>query len=125
MIVLYKAATQNVVLTLTEKQLLVNPNYLFVFTNRTTNVKTSFIKLNAADTSLYKDRYNKFSFVVDTLFPSGKVGFYVYNVYEQVSDTNTDPAGLNLLETGMMEIKPATAPQIFTERESVNTFITA
>lgn len=121
MVALTIGSTQNVYLTLTEKQLLTDPNYLFVFTQRTTGTEYKFVKLNATDTSLFKDRYNKFSFVVNTLFPSAKRGLYVYNVYEQVSAVNTDPTGLNLLETGLMEILQTT--EIFTEPDSSSSFI--
>ena len=107
MIVLTKGQTQDVILTLTEKQLITNPNYLFVFTGCVTNKKVKFVKLNAADISLYKDRYNKFSFTVNTLFPNEPIQEYLYEVYEQTSTTNTDPTGLNLLETGIMKLLPA------------------
>ena len=58
---LTKGQTQGVILTLTEKELLTTPNYLFVFTNRSSNTTVSFIKLYATDLSLYKDRFNEFS----------------------------------------------------------------
>jgi hypothetical protein len=104
MIHLTKGQTDSIILTLTEKQLLTNPNYLFVFTNRSSNLQVKFIQLNAADVSLYKDRYNKFSIVTNTYFGSSLNGQYVYNIYEQVSTSNTDPTGLNLLETGILEL---------------------
>lgn len=104
MIRLTKGQTQNIILTLTEKQLLTNPNYLFIFTNRSANTEVKFVKLNATDVSLYKDRYNEFSIVTDTYFGSQLNGQYDYEVYEQSSPTNTNPAGLNLLESGIMEL---------------------
>lgn len=104
MIHLTKGQTDSIILTLTEKQLLTNPNYLFVFTNRSSNLQVKFVQLNAADVSLYKDRYNKFSIVTNTYFGSSLNGQYVYNIYEQVSTSNTDPTGLNLLETGILEL---------------------
>ena len=104
MIHLTKGQTNSIVLTLTEKQLLTNPNYLFVFTNRSSNLQVKFVQLNAADISLYKDRYNEFSIVTNTYFGSSLNGQYVYNIYEQVSTSNTDPTGLNLLETGILEL---------------------
>lgn len=118
--VLTRGATQNVYLTLTEKEVLINPNYLFVFTNVSSNRTVSFVKLNATDTSLYKSRYNKFSFIVNTLFPAALLGQYNYNIYEQASAVNTDPTGLTLLETGLMELKETTV--IFTNHTSVNTY---
>ena len=104
MIRLTKGQTQNIILTLTEKQLLTNPNYLFVFTNRSANTEIKFVKLNATDVSIFKDRYNEFSIVTNTNFGSSLNGQYVYEVYEQASTTNTNPTGLNLLETGIMEL---------------------
>jgi hypothetical protein len=102
MIHLTKGETNIVVLTLTEKQLLSNPNYLFVFTNRSSNEVISFVKLNATDTSAYKDRFNQFSIVTNTYFSSSLEGQYTYEIYEQVSTSNTNPSGLNKLETGIM-----------------------
>ena len=114
MIVLTKGQTQNIFLTLTEKQLLVDPNYLFVFTGVTTNTQVKFVKLNATDTSLYKNRYNKFEFVVNTLFANRDAEQFIYNVYEQASTTNTDPTGLNLLETGICVLNEAST-EVFTQ----------
>ena len=105
MIQLTKGVTQNIILTLTEKQLLTNPNYLFVFTNRSSNVIVKFVVLNGADTSLYKDRYNKFSIVTNTNFSSALNGQYTYEIYEQASTSNTNISGLNKLETGIMELQ--------------------
>jgi hypothetical protein len=104
MIRLIKGQTQSIILTLTEKQLLTNPNYLFVFTNRSANTEVKFVKLNATDISIFKDRYNEFSIVTNTNFGSSLNGQYVYEVYEQTSTTNLNPTGLNLLETGIMEL---------------------
>jgi hypothetical protein len=104
MIHLTKGQTNSIILTLTEKQLLTNPNYLFVFTNRSSNLQVKFVQLNAADISLYKDRYNEFSIVTNTYFGSSLNGQYVYSIYEQASTSNTNPAGLNLLETGILEL---------------------
>ena len=102
MIQLIKGTTANVILTLTEKQLIVAPNYLFVFTNRTTNYDVKFILLNAKDLSLYKERFNKFSIKVDSYFSNKLNGQYDYSIYEQTSSQNTDVTGLNLLESGVM-----------------------
>lgn len=102
MIHLTKTETNTIVLTLTEKQLLTNPNYLFVFTNRSTNLEVKFVKLYASDTSLYKDRYNEFSIVTNTYFVTALEGQYTYEIYEQASTSNTNPSGLNKLETGIM-----------------------
>jgi hypothetical protein len=115
-----KGQTQNIILTLTEKQLLTNPNYLFVFTNRSANTEVKFVRLNATDLSLYKDRYNEFSIVTNTNFGSSLNGQYVYQIYEQASTSNTNPTGLNLLETGIMEL--VGTPFEFTEYSTTDTY---
>jgi hypothetical protein len=115
-----KGQTQNIILTLTEKQLLTNPNYLFVFTNRSANTEVKFVKLNATDVSLYKDRYNEFSIVTNTNFGSSLNGQYVYQIYEQASTSNTNPTGLNLLEMGIMEL--VGTPFEFTEYSTTDTY---
>ena len=118
MLILTKGVTSNIVVTLTEKQLLTAPNYLFIFTGRTTNTEVKFILLNAADVSQYKQRYNKFS-IANTLFSTAKIEQYIYNIYEQTSTTNLNPQGLNLLETGIMDLKQSVT--IFTSPEGVET----
>lgn len=113
MIQLIKGTTANVILTLTEKQLISAPNYLFVFTNRTTNYDVKFILVNAKDLSLYKERFNKFSIKVDSYFSNKLNGQWDYSVYEQTSSQNTDVTGLNLLESGVMILSEAET--IYTE----------
>ena len=118
MIVLTKGVTSNIIVTLTEKQLLTNPNYLFIFRGRTTDTEVKFVLLNNADVSPSKTRYNKFS-LSNTLFTSAKIQQYTYNVYEQTSTTNLDPSGLNLLETGIMDLKESVT--VFTEPQGAET----
>jgi hypothetical protein len=108
MIHLTKGETNTIVMTLTEKQLLTNPNYLFVFTNRSSNNAIKFVVLNTSDISQYKDRYNEFSIVTNTNFSSALEGQYTYEVYEQVSSSNTNITGLNKLETGIMWLSGST-----------------
>jgi hypothetical protein len=108
MIHLTKGETNTIVMTLTEKQLLTNPNYLFVFTNRSSNNLVKFVVLNASDISLYKDRYNEFNIVTNTNFSSALEGQYTYEVYEQTSTSNLNITGLNKLETGIMWLSGST-----------------
>jgi len=117
---LIKGQTQNIILTLTEKQLLTSPNYLFIFENRSTNTDIKFVRLNNTDISAYKDRYNEFTIVVNSYFNTALNGQYTYTIYEQTSTTNTNPTGLNLLETGIMELEGTTIS--FTEYETTSTF---
>jgi hypothetical protein len=120
MIQLTKGQTQYIYLTLTEKQLLSNPNYLFIFTNRSSNLEVKFVLLNAADVSQYKDRYNKFQIVTNTYFGSSLNGQWTYDVYEQTSTSNTNPAGLNKLESGIMMLNQAST--VFTEYATTDTY---
>jgi hypothetical protein len=120
MIRLTKGQTQIVILTLTEKQLLTNPNYLFVFTNRSANTEIKFVRLNNTDLSQYKDRYNEFSIVTNTNFSTALNGQYDYVVYEQTSTSNLNPAGLNALESGIMEL--VGTPFEFTEYNTTDTY---
>jgi hypothetical protein len=108
MIHLTKGETNTIVMTLTEKQLLANPNYLFVFTNRSSNNVIKFVVLNASDISQYKDRYNEFNIVTNTNFATALEGQYTYEVYEQTSTSNTNITGLNKLETGIMWLSGST-----------------
>jgi hypothetical protein len=117
---LTKGQTQNIILTLTEKQTLTSPNYLFIFENRSTNTDIKFVKLNNTDISAYKERYNEFSIVVNSYFNTALNGQYTYSVYEQTSTSNTNPTGLNLLESGIMELEGTTIS--FTEYETTSTF---
>ena len=120
MIRLTKGATQNIILTLTEKELLTNPNYLFVFTNRSANTEVKFVRLNNTDISQYKDRYNEFSIVTNTNFSTALNGQYDYDIYEQTSTSNLNTAGLNLLESGIMEL--VGTPFNFTEYTTTDTY---
>jgi hypothetical protein len=120
MIRLTKGQTQNIILTLTEKQLLTNPNYLFVFTNRSANTEVKFVRLNNTDISQYKERYNEFSIVTNTNFSTALNGQYDYDIYEQTSTSNLNPAGLNLLESGIMEL--VGTPFNFTEYTTTDTY---
>lgn len=104
MIQLTKGATQNIILTLTEKATTASPIFLFVFTNRSSNEEVKFIKPNNLDISLHIERYDKFSIVTNTYFEDSLEGQYTYNVYQNSDLTNLDPTGLVLLENGIMEL---------------------
>ena len=124
MIYLTKGATSQIVLTLTEKQTLAAPNYLFRFVHRATNVEVKFVLLNAADTSAYKERFNQFSIVTNTYFQNSDSGEWEYFIYEQTSTTNTDPASATgLIEVGIMRLSESTTFS-FTKYQTKNTYIT-
>lgn len=122
MIYLTKGQTSDVIVTLTEKQTLAAPNYLFYFINRSSNDVVSFVKLFSDDISAYKERYNKFSINAASYFNSKLSGEWTYYIYEQASTTNTDPTqATGLLETGILRVDESTAFE-FTEYETNNTF---
>lgn len=99
--------SESVVVTLNEKRTLTSGFYLFVFEHITTRQIVTKIFGFGEDESSYSDRYNKFTFNVSSLFDNKSIGEWVYNVYEQSSGTNTDPTGLTLVESGLMQLNPA------------------
>jgi hypothetical protein len=122
MIYLIKGQTSDVIVTLTEKQTLTAPNYLFYFINRTSNDVVAFVKLNNTDTSAYKDRFNKFSINATTFFTNKLSGEWTYYIYEQASTSNVNPdLAASLLETGILRLSDSTTFE-FTEYETNNTF---
>lgn len=120
MIVLTKGQIQNVYFTLTEKQTISSPNYLFVFEQRSTNTEVKFVLTNAKDLSSHKDRYNKFLLNVNQYFLSKLNGQYTYSVYQQTSATNTTTTGLTLLESGIMMLKES--EDVYTEYSTTDTY---
>ena len=118
------SATQSVYLTLKEKQTLASPNYLFIFTQRTTNDVIAFVKLNNTDISAHKERYNEFALVTNSHFTLE--GEYHYAIYEQTSTSNVNPSlATTLLETGIARVIPASANEFeYLGFESENNYIT-
>lgn len=101
-----KNTSSEIVLTLTEKQTLTTPNYLFWFKSRGTNQVVKFVVLNADDTSSHKERYNEFTIDVNDYFEDSPEGDWEYRIYEQTSTTNLDPSlATGLLEVGIMRLK--------------------
>lgn len=122
MIHLTKGETNKIVVTLTEKSQLTNPNYLFVFKSLENNKLVKFVLLNANDISSYKERFNEFEIVVNDYFSTAKIGEYTYTIYEQASTTNLDPLlASNILEVGQMSLKNSSNFN-FTTRNSTNTY---
>lgn len=110
MILITHNTTNTVILTLKEKCTLANPYFLFVFTNDLTRDQ---VKFNCTDTSLYKDRYNKFSIIETQSMVNhdiGKVklhptGYWSYSIYEQTSATNKSVSQTtSLVETGKVKV---------------------
>ena len=97
-----KGTTSVMICTLAEKQTIENANYLMVFTSRATNDQVKFVVTNNFDQSTNKERWNEFNIVVNTYFANYGESWWKYEIYEQASSTNLNPAGLVLLETGLM-----------------------
>ena len=124
MIHLTKGETNTVILTLTEKQTLTSPNYLFRFTNRTTGAEVVFVKTNASDSSAYKYRFNQFSIITSGFFSNQPSGEWLYYIYEQASATNRDyTKATGLLEQGIMRLNESES-FAYTQHEPENTYIT-
>lgn len=103
-------ASENIIVTLAEKQTLTSPYFLFVFTSVTNKTTVTKIFSTADDVSIYPDRYNKFALATVTVFLNKPEGFWTYRVYEQPGAVNTDPASATtLLETGILRLKPQAA----------------
>lgn len=98
-----KGTTEQVYVTLTEKQTITSANFLFVFESRSTNEKVKVVLLGSADQSQYKSRFNQFAVVVNTYFAKHDEGWFKYTVYEQASSSNTNEANAGgIVETGLM-----------------------
>lgn len=124
MLHLTKDSTEFIYLTLTEKQTLTSPNYLFRFVNRTTRDEVTFVLLFASDVSLFKDRYNKFSIDVNKYFGWVDSGEWLYYVYEQTSQYNKDyTQATTLLEEGILRLNDGETFS-YTQHEVDNTYIT-
>ena len=109
MILINKNSSNEVVLTLSEKTTIVEPTYLFEFTNDSTKETKVFI---SADYSNNKERFNVFN-IIETLIEvplTGRVrltiGNWKYKIYEQVSPSNLIVANADrLVENGRVEVK--------------------
>jgi len=112
-----KDSNSTLLFTGTEQCVLSNPYFLFIFTNTSTNTNVAYV---GTDISPYPLRYNKV--IIDgSLFK--EVGYWTYEIYEQLSDSNTDPNGLNKVEEGFMVLSGADFnPDEYSSQD--NTFIT-
>jgi hypothetical protein len=118
-----KGQTETVILTLKEKQQLVNSNFLFYFKSKVNNTEVKFVVLASSDLSGYKDRFNEFSVVVNTHFANALAGEYGYTIYEQASTTNTNPAlAFGIVETGQMALNNSTDFEFTTYNATPNTY---
>jgi hypothetical protein len=120
MITLTKGQTQTIRFTGTEKCLLTNPYFLFVFTHRVTNEIVKFVVTNISTTQ----RVDSFSLSVNSQFANSENGFWKYEVYEQSSSSGTSTTGKNKVEEGYMVLLPATGFEPIKYNDQSNTFIT-
>ena len=96
-----KAESKDWILTLTEKVTISPVYFLFSFTHRLSNSTTNVL---LTDISSYTDRYNKFSVTEGSTFTLD-AGEYIYKVYAQTSDTNTNPDDADeLVEEGLLKV---------------------
>lgn len=123
MILLTKGTTSTIIVTLAEKQTITDANFLFVFTSRITNEQVKFVLVTTADVSTNKERWNEFAIVVNTYFNSFGEGWFLYEVYEQASTTNTDETGLTMIESGVAFLSDNSEPTI-TKYDNAVTFKT-
>ena len=102
MILIHKGQSNTFDLTLSEKSVLENPFFLFVFKNDLTK---EFTKKVIGDVSLYSYRYNRFSVEEGIDITFNPTGYWHYFVYEQTSSTNTDETlATNLVEVGKLNV---------------------
>jgi hypothetical protein len=109
MILINRTQANTIVVTLKEKQTLEAPYFLFVFKNEQSNTMSACV---STDISLFTYRYNQFV-ITETNMPNNLnsevelaiPGFYQYEIYEQTSSTNLNPAlATNLLECGKAKV---------------------
>lgn len=125
MIIITQASANTVVVTVTEKTTVAAPvYYLFSFRHTVTGTNNTCI---AVDTSLYVDRYNKFTITESNTQArtSGTLkleyaGQWSYIIYAQSSSTNLDPSlATEVVEVGLCTVLSGDTP--YTDRYTVPT----
>lgn len=124
-----KGQINKVVVTLYEKTTLSPVYYLFEFIPKGTKVPTYCI---ASEDSTQLQRYNRF-LITETDAPNplnGEVslppGEAYYNVYQQSSSTNLDPAGLTIVESKLTFVIKSSTPAVqYSGAETTNIEYTA
>ncbi len=100
-------AGQTFIVTLNEAKTVLTSYYLFRIQSVGTSDLVELFYSSAEDTSSYPERFNEFN-VDETLFESVAVGQYKYTVYEAFSPRYGNYEDLNIVETGQLEVRPAT-----------------
>ncbi len=102
MLIINKGTTNQLIMTLTEKQTLTSPYFLFEFKSDVSMVAVYFLM---ADISIHTNRYNEFTFIEGTTKTLSPTGQWTYRVWEQSSSTNLAPSlATTLLETGQIRV---------------------
>jgi hypothetical protein len=109
-----------VIVTLSEKVTIDNPFYHFVFTHVTTKDVVTITKDSADDESGYTSRYNKYTINPSVIFAGKRSGHWLYEVYQRSTE---DGANGDLLESGKLDLQPATT-FTYTEPALATTFKT-
>ena len=102
MMLLNNAVSENFIVTLTEKVTIINPVFLFVFTNVTTKAQVKFFKLSDEDLSNSPVRYNEFTMATQNIFSGQSAGQWQYEIYQTDNTLSQVTTGLVLLENGKM-----------------------
>jgi len=116
MIYITQGASNNIVLTLTEVTTVLNPSYLFVFTNDY-NTSAAPVLFTAPDTSPYPSRYNLFN-LVEPAGASLIIGQWVYQIYEKSGPfvlplTIAQTTGV-VIEEGRMVVSGSAPSNVYT-----------
>lgn len=102
MIHIYKGQNNEIIFTGLELATIVNPYYLFIFTSANED-EVKFVGTNVSTDA----RYQKVN-VLNTVFNTKESGTWRYEVREQLSSTNVDPAlSGSVVEMGFMYLHDA------------------
>jgi hypothetical protein len=103
MIHIYKGQNNEIIFTGLELATIVNPYYLFIFTSANED-EVKFVGTNISTDA----RYQKIS-VLNAVFNTKESGTWRYEVREQLSSSNVDPAlSGGVVEMGFMYLHDAT-----------------
>lgn len=121
----YGQTGEKIIVTLNELKTLTNPYFLFRFEHVETKQVVNIIYADSDDESLFQARYNQFNLDTDVKFINKPVGEWHYSVYEQSSNSNTDPElAAGLLEKGKMKLNPSSEYELEAEYNKQTTFKT-
>jgi hypothetical protein len=110
-----KGNIETVYVTANENVTFVTSCFHFIFTNKITLEVIDFIASNVSTTK----RYDKFAIEINTYFENSTLGFYGYEIYETECPFGGDG---QLVETGFMNLQPATQFEPFEYTDQANTF---